>query len=77
MSQLFGSVRFSLALIQHHQGCQRGRLIAGLPLSSRNDGICHVGHAEPPLLRLDPHAQLGFETGVEVAVASDGTILAV
>jgi uncharacterized protein len=36
-----------------------------------------LGHAGPPLLRLDPHAQLGFETGVEVAVASDGTILAV
>jgi uncharacterized protein len=36
-----------------------------------------LGHAGPPLLRLDADAQRGFETGIEVAVASDGTIRAV
>lgn len=36
-----------------------------------------LGHDGPPLLRLDPAAQRGFATGMEVLVASDGRITAV
>lgn len=36
-----------------------------------------LGHAGPPLLRLDAAAQRAFSTGAEVAVASDGRIAAV
>ena len=36
-----------------------------------------LGHAGPPLLRLEPDEQQRFPTGADVAIASDGSIVAV